>query len=47
MSALALRLTTRQLAPSADAFVLPDGSILGLRPPQLPDRETKPVGAPS
>ncbi len=27
----------RSLAPSPDAVVRPDGSILGVRPPQLPD----------
>lgn len=30
------------LAASPDAVVLPDGSILGVRPPQLPDRGEAP-----
>jgi len=33
----------RLYAPSPEAIVLPDGSILGVRPPQLPDRGGKPA----
>lgn len=42
MAVSVARVTGYSLVASPDAVVLPDGSILGVRPPQLPDRGEAP-----